>query len=85
MRSLGDIVSAVRSGEPVDFDELRLAVVAFDVLLAQQGLQQHPAALQAYFEAAQLDPREYVGVNNDPDNEGAAVWYRAMLSVRVDP
>lgn len=35
MRSLEDITDAVRRNEPATEDELRLAICAYDVLLAQ--------------------------------------------------
>lgn len=77
-RTLDDIVAAVRSGQALPYDELRLAVVAFDVLLHQLDLPRDPVRLQAYFVAAESVPAEYIGEANDPDNAEAVAWYKAM-------
>ncbi len=77
-RTLDQIVAAVRSGQAVPHDELRRAVVAFDVLLAQLDLPRDPKALAEYFRAAESVPAEYIGEANDPDNAEAVAWYTAM-------
>ena len=78
MRTLSEITAAVRQGDPVTSDELRYAVVAYDVLVAQLDLPNDPRQLQHYFQAADNDPREYVGRANDPALADARQWYRAM-------
>lgn len=43
MRTLSEITAAVRQGDPVTGDELRYAVVAYDVMVAQMELPNDPA------------------------------------------
>ena len=81
MRTLDEIVSATRMGEPTTPEELRYAVVACDVLLAQLSLDVDPVRLAKYFEAAELPPIEYAGWDNDPENPDAVAWYRAMYEL----
>ena len=83
MRPLHAIVAAIRSGQEVNPEELRYAVVAFDVLLYQLDLPNDPERLQHYFTAAESDPREYIGEANDPDNPDAVAWYKAMSSIEA--
>lgn len=78
MRTLNEITAAVRQGEPVTEEELRYAVVVYDVLVAQLELPNNPQQLLHYFQAAESDPREYVGEANDPAFAGAREWYAAM-------
>lgn len=81
MRTLSEITAAVRQGDPTTAEELRYAVVAYDVLVAQLELPNDPAKLYHYFQAADNDPREYIGEANDPAFAGAREWYRAMHGV----
>lgn len=78
MRTLSEITAAVRQAEPVTEEELRYAVVAYDVMVAQMELPNDPARLYHYFQAADNDPRAYIGEANDPAFAGAREWYRAM-------
>ena len=78
MRTLSQITAAVRQGDPATGDELRYAVVAYDVMVAQMELPNDPARLFHYFQAADNDPREYIGQANDPAFPGARQWYAAM-------
>lgn len=78
MRTLSEITAAVRQGDPVTGDELRYAVVAYDVMVAQMELPNNPDQLRHYFQAADNDPREYAGEANDPALPDARQWYAAM-------
>jgi len=78
MRTLSEITAAVRQGDPVTGDELRYAVVAYDVMVAQMELPNDPKRLFHYFQAADNDPREYIGQANDPAFPDARRWYAAM-------
>lgn len=84
-KTLDQIVSAIRLGEPVSYDDAVYAIVAFDVLLAQLELEKTPEKLQHYFVAAELPPAKYIGPNNDPKNPEALAWYRAMQGVTEKP
>ena len=81
MRTLDAIVAATRSAEPVTEEELRYAVVAFDVLLYSLDLPADYKRLQQWFVAAEADPQKYIGKANDPADEEAVAWYRAMHNV----
>lgn len=81
MRSLDGIVAAARLNEPLEPDEARYAIVAFDVLLAQLNLDQDATRLKEWMVAATASPKEYVGKANDPAEPDAVAWYRAMHSV----
>ena len=85
MRSLSQITSALRSGEPVEVEELRAAVVAYDVLLSQLDLPSDARRLGYYFQAAECDPEIYAGETNALSSEAAQAWYKAMLSVGTVP
>jgi len=78
MRTLDEIVAAVRSSETCTEDELVYAVVAFDVLLSQLKLDEDPQRLQHWMAAAINSPKEYAGPCNDPANPQAVAWYKAM-------
>lgn len=78
MRSLSEVTAAVRQGEEVTEDELRCAVVAYDVLIAQLDLPASAVQLMRYFQAADADLRDYIGEANDPDEPTAREWYAAM-------
>lgn len=83
MKTLDEIVSAVRSNELCTAEELTYAVVAFDVLLAQLELDQNAVQLQHWMAAATQDPRLYAGEANDPANPETVAWYRAMHNAGV--
>ena len=85
MRTLNDIVAAVRSRQEVTEDELRYAVVAFDVLLSQMDLTNDLAKLTLFFEAAEQNPRTYIGEANNPDKQAAVEWYTAMQAASTPP
>lgn len=80
-RTLGQIVEAVRLGQPHRADELLYAIVAFDVLMSQLHVDKHFDQLQEYFKASSTPPQEYAGWVNDPVNPEAVAWYKAMLSI----
>lgn len=82
MRTLDRIITSARLNEPLDPDEARYAIVAFDVLLAQLKLDQDAERLKEWMVAATNTPREYAGEANDPLNPDAVTWYRAMHGVR---
>lgn len=81
MRTLNDVVAAVRLGQATTEEELRTAVVAFDVLLYALDLPNDPERLRAYFKAAEMDMLEFIGPNNDPNSEEQRKWYAAMQRV----
>lgn len=83
MRTLDEIVASARLNEPLDPDEARYAIVAFDVLLAQLNLDQDAERLKEWMVAATNSPQEYAGEANDPQNPDAVAWYRAMHGVQV--
>jgi len=83
MRTLSDITDAARRGEPVTEEELRLAVCAYDVFIAQLELEKDPKQLAKFFVAAESDPREYIGPANDPDNPEAVAWHKAFINTEV--
>lgn len=80
-RTLAEIVSAVRLNGPTTPDELRYAVAAFDVALAQMDISRHHDQLNEYFKAAGLPPRQYVGEANDPEKPAAVEWYRQTIAI----
>jgi len=79
-RTLQQITDAARRGEPATEEELRLAVCAYDVFIAQLELEKDPKQLQKFFVAAEADPREYIGPANDPDNPDAVDWHNAFIN-----
>lgn len=79
--TLSEIVAAVRLNGVVSGQDMRYAIVAFDVLMSQLHIDQHVAQLQEYFKAAEAPPREYAGHMNDPENPEAVEWYKAMQGV----
>lgn len=81
MRSLEDITDAVRRNEPATEDELRLAICAYDVLLAQLQLDKNPVLLAEFFKAGEADPLTYIGPANDPRNPEAVAWHKAFKKV----
>ena len=85
MRTLDEIVAAVRSNETYTEDELVYAVVAFDVLLSQLKLDEDPQRLQHWMVAAINSPKEYAGPYNDPANPEVEEWYKAMHNVTAHP
>lgn len=86
MRTLSEITSAVRLKEPVTEEELKRAVVAYDVLLHVLNLPEDPERLLAFFQAGSSDPKEWAGPSNDYDDPETVKWYKAMHSAgRVQP
>lgn len=85
MRTLDAITAAVRQGQDVTEEELRYAVVAYDVLVASLNLPNNPDQLRHYFQAAESDPRVFVGEANDPAFAGAREWYAAMHNAGREP
>lgn len=85
MRTLDEIVNAVRSaeGEATD-EELRYAVTAFDVLVSRLKVEENTTQLHEWFAAAETPLDEYLGSANRPDSPEAIAWYRAMRSAGVD-
>jgi hypothetical protein len=81
MRTLTEITNATRRNEPVTVDELRYAVCAYDVMFAQSQPSEHRPLMKAFFQAAESDPREYVGWNNDPENPEAVAWHRSQINM----
>lgn len=80
MRTLSEITAAVRQGDPVTGDELRYAVVAYDVMVAQMELPNGPArpGRSTTSRRRTTTPREYIGQANDPAFPDARQWYAAM-------
>lgn len=77
-KTLEQITSAARRGEELTVDELRFAVCAYDVLLAQLQLDRDPEQLHAYFGASTTPPELYLGENNHPDNPDFREWYATV-------
>ena len=81
MRTLEKITEAARTGAEATEEELRLAICAYDVLLAFSEVEKHVLLLQEFFKAAEMEPRAYIGENNSPDNVEFVEWYKAMKTV----
>lgn len=80
-KTLDQITHAARVGAKLTVDELRFAVCAYDVLLAQLDVSRYPVQLSAYFQAAETPPEKYIGHANHPDDPGFQEWYRAFKSL----
>jgi hypothetical protein len=78
MRTLDEITRAARVDGDVTPEELRRAVVAFDVLISQLDLPRSPEMLAQYFKAAAHDPIAYAGWANSSDNPEFIYWYTRM-------
>jgi hypothetical protein len=83
-RTLDEITTAVRRNEPVIFEELRRAVVAYDVLLNQMHVETNAKQLELYFSAAESDPKEWAGPANDPDDPKVVLWHKTFIKPEVD-
>ncbi len=83
MRTLTEITNAVRRNEEVTIDELRLAVCAYDVMVAKFNVPQDRQQMEEFFRAAESDPAEYIGWNNNPDNPESVDWHRSHIN--LDP
>lgn len=83
MRTLTEITNAVRRNEEVTTDELRLAVAAYDVMVAKFNIQQDRQQVEEFFRAAESDPAEYIGWVNNPDNPESVEWHRSQIN--LDP
>ena len=81
MRTLDEITTAVRRNEPVTTDEMRLAIVAYDVLLAKFNIENYPTLMHEYFLAGDAPPDGYVGEANHPDNANAVEWHKMNIKV----
>lgn len=81
MRTLDEIVTAARLNEPLEPDEARYAIVAFDVVLARLDLEKDAIRLKEWMTAALLDPQKYIGPANDPQNPEVVDWYRSMHGI----
>lgn len=81
MRTLDEITTAVRRNEPVTTDEMRLAIVAYDVLMAKFNIEKYPALMHEYFIAGDAVPEVYVGAANHPDNADAVAWHKGNIMV----
>jgi len=79
MRTLDEITTAVRRNEPVTTEEMRLAIVAYDVLLARFNIEQYPKLMHEYFIAGDAPLDEYVGGANNPDNPDAVEWHKNTI------
>ena len=75
MKTLNQITQAARIGHPLTEEELRLAVCAYDVMIAQLNPNDHLEVLAEYFKAAEASPKEYIGWGNHPDNPDFVKWY----------
>lgn len=81
MRTLTEITNAVRRGQEVTPDELRYTVAAYDVMVAKFNVQQEPRMLEEFFRAAESDPRDYIGWENDPDNPEVVEWHKSQINI----
>lgn len=81
MRKLVDITDAARRNEKPTYDELLYAVCAYDVMLAQIKIENHPVLLAEFFKAGESDPKIYIGTNNDPNNTECNEWHKAFVNV----
>lgn len=81
MRKLHEITDAVRRNEPATEEELRLAICAYDVLMVQLELDKDPKQLEKFFTAAELNPEDYLGPENDPRDPKVAAWHKAFINI----
>lgn len=81
MRTLDEITTAVRRNETVTTDEMRLAIVAYDVLMAKFNIEKYPTLMHEYFIAGDAVPEEYVGDANHPDNHDAVEWHKRNIGI----
>ena len=84
MRTLKEISSAVRRHEYASTDELRYALVAYDVLIYQLDIAQDEQQLAEFFKAFETCPKEYVGWENDPENPEAVKWHTEHINNRPE-
>ena len=81
-RTLDQITTAVRRAEPVTYHELKMAVCAYDVLLAKLSLEKYPVQLAEYFIAGDSIPADYIGPQNSPQNADTVHWHKTMIGVK---
>lgn len=81
MRTLQEITDAARRNEEVTPEELQYAVCAYDVFLSKIDIDQNTVILTKFFIAAEMDPREYIGPDNDPKNPEAVAWHKAFINI----
>ncbi len=79
--TLTEITNAVRRGEPVSVDQMRYAICAYDVLLADMKISENATLLEKFFIAAEMEPKEYIGGDNDPDNPEFVAWHKAFINI----
>jgi len=84
-KTLTEVTEAARLGEPLTNDELRFAVCAYDVLIAQFKVERYVDQLQEFFVAGEAVPEEYLTPANHPDNPDFVTWYRTFLNLEVEP
>ena len=81
MRTLDEITAAVRRGEDVATEELKCCIAAYDVLLYDFKVENHPILLAKFFAAAEMDVQKYIGWANDPTNPECNAWHKAFIGV----
>ena len=79
--TLTEITEVVRRGEPVSIDQMRYAICAYDVLLANLKVNENATLLEKFFIAAEMEPKKYIGWDNDPDNPDFVAWHKAFINV----
>jgi len=84
MRTLQEITDAARRNEEVTPRELIYAVCAYDVFLADIDIDQDTRILTKFFIAAEADPKEYIGPENDPFDTKVNEWHKAFINVVPD-
>lgn len=82
MRTLTQITTAVRRADKATEQELRAAVTAYDVLLAKMNLSQEREMLKEFFAAAESDPEDYIGWENNPLNPESVEWHRTHINLQ---
>ena len=82
MRTLGEIISAAKIGEPVTHEEALYALLAYDILstfdhmavrkmvrdCVEEAVHVHKDLFQRWKRALVLPPKTYLGPRNDPAN-----------------
>ena len=81
MRTLQEITDRARRNEPLTVNELRYAVCAYDVLLAQMDLPKNYQDLKLFMVAADIDPKEYIGIANDFIFPDVREWHKTMINI----
>lgn len=76
--TLETIIDMVRTGGRPDYNDLRYAVAAFDVLIAGLHLEQDVSRAELWNIVSKQSPFETVKAHNDPDNPEHTAWYIAF-------